>query len=92
MQTLSKPTLSFSETLKTCKSLLAQHYGQKLQGVNAAARAYYAVFHGATALLLSKRLKFKSHTGVLRAINLNFIKPGTIDKHFREPCAPRLYS
>lgn len=33
MQTLSKPTLSFSETLATCKRLLAQHYGEKLQGV-----------------------------------------------------------
>ena len=47
---------------------------------DAASRAYYAAFHAATALLLSQNLSFSSHTGVLRAINLNFVKTGQLDQ------------
>ncbi|WP_448603430.1 HEPN domain-containing protein [Thermoleptolyngbya sp.] len=47
---------------------------------DAASRAYYAAFHVATALLLSKDLSFGSHTGVLRAISLNFVKTGEMPK------------
>lgn len=47
---------------------------------DAASRAYYAAFHAASALLLSKNLSFSSHTGVLRAISLNFVKTGELDK------------
>lgn len=46
---------------------------------DAASRAYYAVFHAASALLLVQNLEFKSHTGVLRAISLNFVKPGILE-------------
>lgn len=49
---------------------------------DAASRAYYSAFHGATALLLSKGLSFNSHSGLLRAVSLNFVKPGILDKHF----------
>ena len=47
---------------------------------DAASRTYYAVFYAASALLLSKSLKFNSHSGVLRAISLNFIKTGQLDQ------------
>ncbi len=47
---------------------------------DAASRAYYAAFHAASALLLSKNLSFSSHTGVLRAISLNFVKTGELDR------------
>jgi uncharacterized protein (UPF0332 family) len=47
---------------------------------DAASRAYYAAFHAATALLLSRDLSFSSHTGVLRAISLNFVKTGEVPK------------
>ena len=46
---------------------------------DAASRAYYAVFHAASALLLAQNLEFKSHAGVLRAISLNFVKPGILE-------------
>jgi uncharacterized protein (UPF0332 family) len=45
---------------------------------DSASRSYYAVFHAASALLLSRNLSFNSHTGVLRAINLQFIKTGEL--------------
>lgn len=46
-----------------------------------ASRAYYTAFHAASALLLSKNLSFHSHSGVLRAVSLNFVKTGQLDKH-----------
>lgn len=45
-------------------------------------RAYYSVFHAASALLLSKGLTFSSHAGVLRSINLQFVKTGELDRSF----------
>ena len=49
---------------------------------DSASRAYYSVFHAASALLLSRGLTFHSHTGVLRAINLHFVKTGELDRSF----------
>lgn len=49
---------------------------------DAASRAYYAVFHAASALLLLENLSFNSHGGVLRAISLNFVKTGRLDKGY----------
>ena len=49
---------------------------------DAASRTYYAAFYAASALLLSKDLSFNSHTGVLRAISLNFIKNGQLEQRF----------
>ncbi len=46
---------------------------------DSASRAYYVIFHAASALLLAQNLEFKSHTGVLRAISLNFVKPGILE-------------
>jgi uncharacterized protein (UPF0332 family) len=49
---------------------------------DSASRAYYAVFHAASALLLSRDLTFNSHTGTLRAINLHFVKTGELNQSF----------
>jgi uncharacterized protein (UPF0332 family) len=49
---------------------------------DSASRSYYSVFHAASALLLSKGLTFSSHAGVLRAINLEFVKTGELDRRF----------
>jgi uncharacterized protein (UPF0332 family) len=49
---------------------------------DSASRAYYAVFHAASALLLSKELTFNSHAGVMRAINLEFVKTGELERGF----------
>ncbi|WP_204138282.1 HEPN domain-containing protein [Halomicronema sp. CCY15110] len=62
-------------TLQAAKILLTSGFPN-----DAASRAYYAAFHAATALLLSKNLSFGSHAGVLRAINLNFVKTGQLPR------------
>jgi uncharacterized protein (UPF0332 family) len=49
---------------------------------DSASRAYYSVFHAASALLLSRNLSFNSHAGILRAINLQFVKTGELDRNF----------
>jgi uncharacterized protein (UPF0332 family) len=48
----------------------------------AASRAYYAAFYAASALLLSRDLLFGSHTGVLRAISLHFVKAGILGRQY----------
>ena len=48
----------------------------------AASRAYYAVFYAASAILLAENLEFTTHTGVLRAIHLQFVKTGRLDRQF----------
>lgn len=40
--------------------------------------AYYAMFHGALALLLIRDLSTSKHTGVLALIDREFIRPGLI--------------
>lgn len=45
-------------------------------------RAYYAVFHFATALLLTKGLEARSHEALSRLFNLHFIKTGILPKNF----------
>ncbi|MFH1539441.1 MAG: HEPN domain-containing protein [bacterium] len=39
-----------------------------------ASRAYYAMFYLAEALLLTRDLKFKKHSGVIGAFNREFVK------------------
>ncbi len=69
----------------------------------AAARAYFAMFHAATAMLLSEGKRFKSHKETIGAFGRCFTKKGRLDskfhrylidaEDFREvadytPCAP----
>jgi uncharacterized protein (UPF0332 family) len=49
---------------------------------DSASRPYYAAFHGASAVLLAEGLSFGSHTGVLRAISLSFVKTGRLAREF----------
>lgn len=46
----------------------------------AAARAYYAAFYAATALLLSEAKEYQKHSGVIAGIHRFFVKPGKLDK------------
>lgn len=41
-------------------------------------RAYYAMFHAAEALLLTKDMNFKKHSGVISAFNREFVKTGVL--------------
>jgi uncharacterized protein (UPF0332 family) len=45
-------------------------------------RAYYAVFHAITAVLLSRQLTFSSHSQVIGAFNKEFVKTGIFPKDF----------
>lgn len=45
-------------------------------------RAYYAVFHYATALLLTKGFEIRSHEGLARLFNLHFIKTNVFPKKY----------
>ena len=43
-----------------------------------ASRAYYAAFYGASALILSRALKYRKHGQVLGAVHRDFVKPGLL--------------
>ena len=48
----------------------------------AVARAYYAMFHAATAVLVAKGIKRSSHHGILSAFGEHLVKPGLIKQEF----------
>lgn len=57
------------EKLESGKLLLDQsRYG------DAASRAYYALLHGARALLATKGLDSRKHSGVISLFNRHFVK------------------
>ena len=45
-------------------------------------RIYYAVYYMASALLLDKGLKTKTHAGVIHLLGANFIAEGILDKSY----------
>jgi len=54
------------------------------RAATAAARAYYAMFHAATAVLNVRGIKRKSHRGILSAFGEYIVKPGLIEQHFHQ--------
>jgi uncharacterized protein (UPF0332 family) len=48
----------------------------------AVSRAYYAMFYVATALLLGKGLRFKSHSAVIAAFGQHFAMTGLVPKEY----------
>lgn len=48
------------------------------------ARAYYAMFHAATATLLGEDIRRHSHHGLLSVFGEHFAKTGRIDRRFFE--------
>lgn len=47
-------------------------------------RAYYAAFHGARALLVTRGLESKTHRGVVQLLNLHFVKDGPLSIQMAE--------
>jgi uncharacterized protein (UPF0332 family) len=45
-------------------------------------RAYYAVFYAASAVLLTKGLERRRHSGVIGAFREHFVKPGLIEPQY----------
>jgi uncharacterized protein (UPF0332 family) len=46
-------------------------------------RAYYTMFYAAQALLLTRNLKFSTHSGVISAFGLQFVKTGEIGREYQ---------
>ena len=46
----------------------------------AAARAYYAAFYAASALLLSDERKFRKHSGVIACLHQYYVKEGRLPR------------
>ncbi len=65
------------QSIEAAKSLLDGGYADF-----AGARAYYAMFYTAEALLCSKGLKFRKHGGVHSAFGEHFTKTGLLDAKF----------
>ena len=45
-------------------------------------RAYYAVFHTISAVLMTKKITCSSHKETIGAFNKEFVKPGIFQKSF----------
>ncbi|MFH1386674.1 MAG: HEPN domain-containing protein [bacterium] len=43
-------------------------------------RSYYAIFHAAKAVLLTKEIDPSSHNGAITMFGLHFVKPGLIEE------------
>jgi uncharacterized protein (UPF0332 family)/predicted nucleotidyltransferase len=63
------------ETLREAQYVVGQKFYR-----GAANRAYYAMFHAATALLLSEGLAFSKHQGVIGGFNRLYVKTGRFPK------------
>lgn len=49
---------------------------------DAISRAYYAIFHAASAVLLSEGISVESHSALKDMFGLHFVKPGKIDRKY----------
>jgi len=63
------------ESLAAAQLLLDRGYS-----VFASSRAYYAVFYAANAALLAKGLAFRTHQGLISAVNLHLVKSGELPR------------
>jgi len=61
--------------LKAAKELIAAGFAD-----DAISRAYYAVFHATSAVLLAEGITVESHSTLKNAFGLHLIKSGKIDK------------
>lgn len=70
-------TAKAEEKLNAAKSLLGGGFVD-----DAISRAYYAIFHAASAVLLSEGMSAESHGALKDLFGLHFVKPGKIDRKF----------
>lgn len=63
--------------LEAAKELISAGYAD-----DAISRAYYAVFHAASAVLLAEGISVESHAALKNAFGLHFVKSGKIDKQY----------
>lgn len=65
------------EKLNAAKALLKDGFID-----DAISRAYYSMFHAASAVLLSEGISVESHSALKNMFGLHFVKTGKIDKKF----------
>lgn len=63
------------EDLETAEFLFA---GQRYR--SCLSRAYYAMYYSAQALLLSENIDTSTHKGVIKLINLHFVRTNQLDR------------
>ncbi len=66
-----------TEFLGAAKALLSAEYASVAVG-----RAYYAMFHAATAALLERDIVRSSHHALIAAFGQFVVKPGDVDERF----------
>lgn len=65
------------EKLNAAKALLKDGFID-----DAISRAYYSMFHAASAVLLAAGITVESHSALKAMFGLHFVRPGKIDKKF----------
>jgi uncharacterized protein (UPF0332 family) len=76
MSEISKLLNLSSEDLETAEFLYSsQRYRSCIS------RAYYAMYYASQALLLSEGIETSTHRGVIKLINLHFVKTGRINSN-----------
>jgi uncharacterized protein (UPF0332 family) len=67
-----------SQWMKAMRSLAAAEATLNTDPDSAASRAYYAAFHGVTAVLASRGMEFTKHTAVRAALHRDLIQSGAL--------------
>ena len=67
-----------SQWAKAMRSIAAAEATLETDPDSAASRAYYAAFHGVTAVLAGRGLEFTKHTAVRAALHRDLIQPGAL--------------
>lgn len=76
LRTLAKMRMRRAEkAVRAARTLLAEDLYE-----DSISRSYYAIFHAASALLLTKGLGTSKHKGLLSLFDLHFVKPGILTK------------
>ncbi|ALM75238.1 HEPN domain-containing protein [Thermococcus barophilus] len=75
MDEIEKHLAVAEESLNEAKILL-----EKSLYRGAISRAYYSMFHSARALLLTKNLSPRKHSGIVRMLGLEFVSKGYLEE------------
>lgn len=67
-----------SQWAKSMRSIAAAEASLETDPDSAASRAYYAVFHGVTAVLAGRGMEFTKHTAVRAALHRDLIQSGAL--------------
>ncbi len=67
-----------SQWAKSMRSIAAAEATLETDPDSAASRAYYAAFHGVTAVLAGRGMEFTKHTAVRAALHRDLIQSGAI--------------